>query len=122
MDAIDRARAPLLDEDLRAVLDAVPQGLVIVNDGHEAVYANGLAREVLGDALEIGATVPWPVSGPDGGIVPAVLGGALRATSFPLESIDGLALIILTAHAPPKQRGRRGRSVSSAPANARSSR
>jgi signal transduction histidine kinase len=103
MDAIDRAPAPLLDEALRDVLDAVPQGVLIVNDGHEAVYANRLARDVLGDALEIGATVPWPVSGPDAGIVPAVLGGALRATSFTLESIDGLALIVLAAHAPAQQ-------------------
>jgi signal transduction histidine kinase len=101
MDATDPA--PLADEDLRAVLDAVPQGLLISNDRHEALYANRLARDVLGDALEIGATIPWPVSGPDAGIVSGVLGGTLRATGFPLESIDGFRLIVLTACAPARQ-------------------
>jgi signal transduction histidine kinase len=103
MDATDPAPAPLADEDLRAVLDAIPQGLLIVNDRHEALYANRLARDVLGDALEIGASVPWPVSGPDAGIVSGVLGGTLRATGIPLQSIDGVELIVLTACAPTRQ-------------------
>ncbi|MGH2883649.1 MAG: hypothetical protein ACRDPA_13290 [Solirubrobacteraceae bacterium] len=98
MDAADPA--PLVGDDLRAVLESVPQALPIVNDRHGAVYANRLARDVLGDSLEIGRTVPWPVSGPDAGIV-SVLGGRLRATSFPLESVDRLALIVLTGGAPP---------------------
>ena len=103
MDATDPARAPLADETLEAVLGAVPQGLLIVNDRHEAVYANRLARDVLGDALELGKAVPWPVSGPDAGLVPGALGGTLRASSFALESVDGLALIVLTACAPARQ-------------------
>jgi len=57
MDATDPAR--LAGEALEAVLGAVPQGLLIVNDRHEAVYANRLARDVLGDALELGKAVPW---------------------------------------------------------------
>jgi PAS domain S-box-containing protein len=77
------APAPLTDEALRALLDAVPQGLMIVNARDEALYANPLAREVLGDALALGKGV--------------VLGGALRATSFALEGLDGLSLVVLTA-------------------------
>ena len=100
MDAADPA--PLVGDDLRAVLESVPQALLIVNDRHVAVYANRLARDVLGDSLEIGGTVPWSVSGSDAGIV-SVLGGRLRATSFPLESVGRLALIVLTGGAPPRQ-------------------
>ncbi|HUA71932.1 MAG TPA: PAS domain-containing protein [Solirubrobacteraceae bacterium] len=103
MGATEPAPAPLADGDLGAVLDAVPQGVLIVNERHEAVFANRVARDVLGDALELGTTVPWPVSGPDAGIVPNVLGGTLRTTSFALPSVDGLALIALSA-CPPARR------------------
>ena len=103
MDETDPAPSPLADEALRAVLDSVPQGLVIVNDRHEAVCANRLARDVLGDALELGKAVPWPMSGPDAGIVPNVLGGMLRARSSALEAVDGLALVVLTGCAPARQ-------------------
>jgi hypothetical protein len=58
---------------------------------------------VLGDQLEIGGTAPWPVSGPDAGIVSA-LGGRLRATSFPLESHDWLDLMIAPFLVPPAAR------------------
>ena len=77
------APAPLTDEVLRALLDAVPQGLVIVNERHEALYANPLARELLGDALALGNAL--------------VLGGELRATAFTLEGLDRLSLVALTA-------------------------
>jgi len=101
MDATDPA--PLADEALKAVLGSVPQGLVIADDRRRAVYANRLAHDVLGGALELGKTVPWPASGPDAGIVPSVLGGTLRATSVALEGVDGLALVVLTGCAPVRQ-------------------
>jgi signal transduction histidine kinase len=91
--------APLTNEALRAALGSLPQGLVIVNEDREAVYANRLARDLLGDALELGRPVPWPVSGPDAGFVAAALGGSLRARSFGLEGLDGLALVVLVAAA-----------------------
>jgi PAS domain-containing protein len=103
VDAIDPARALLADEAVRAVLGSVPQGLLIVNDRDEALYANRLVRDLLGDALELGKAVPWPVSGPDAGIVPGVLGGMLRATSLALATVGGLALIVLTACVPPRR-------------------
>jgi PAS domain S-box-containing protein len=103
MYAADPTPAPPPDEALGAVLDAVPQALVIVNDRHQAVYANRLARDLLGDALELGEAVPWPVAGPDAGIVRGVLGGALRATSSALESVDGLALVVLGAYPPARR-------------------
>jgi PAS domain len=83
MGATQPAPAPLTDEALRALLDAVPQGVVIVNERDEALYANPLARELLGGALALGNAV--------------VLGGGLRATSVALERLDGLSLVILTA-------------------------
>jgi hypothetical protein len=43
------------------------------------------------------------VSGPDAGLVPGALGGTVRASSLALESVDGLALIVLTARAPARQ-------------------
>ncbi len=70
MGATQPAPAPLTDEVLRALLDAVPQGLVIVNERDEALYANPLARELLGD-------------------------DAPHATSFPLDGLDGLSLVVL---------------------------
>jgi PAS domain S-box-containing protein len=90
MGATQPAPAPLTDQALlRALLDAVPQGLVIVNERDEALYANPLARELLGDALALGNAL--------------VLGGELRATSFALDAPDapdardGLALVVLAA-------------------------
>jgi len=79
----------------------VPQGLVIVNDRDEAVYANRLARELLGDALGLRKPVPWARSGPDAGLVPNVLGGMLRANRFRLDEVDGLTLIVLAGCEPP---------------------
>ena len=93
----------LTDEALRAVLGAVPQGLLIVGDRHEVLFANRLAEDLLGDRLELGEPVPWPVSGADAGIVPDVLGGMLRATCVALETLGGLALIALTASGPPRR-------------------
>ncbi len=90
---------PLTPEALWAALDSVPQGLVIVNERHEALYANRLARALLGDALELSRPVPWPVSGPDAGFLSAVLGGSLRARSFALEGLGGLTLALLVAAA-----------------------
>lgn len=93
MGATQPAPAPLTDQALlRALFDAVPQGLVIVNERDEALYANPLARELLGDGLALGNAL--------------VLGGELRATSFALDAPDapdvpdvpdGLALVVLTA-------------------------
>jgi signal transduction histidine kinase len=82
-----------------AALDSVPQGLVIVNEGHEALYANRLARALLGDVLELGRPVAWSAPGPDAGFLPAVLGGSLRARTFALEGLEGLALVLLVAAA-----------------------
>ena len=90
---------PLTPEALWAALDSVPQGLVIVNERHEALYANRLARALLGDALELSRPVPWPVSGRDAGFLSAVLGGSLRARSFALEGLGGLTLALLVAAA-----------------------
>jgi len=81
------APAPLTNEALRALLDAVPQGLVLVNERDEALYANPLARELLGDTFELGNLV--------------VLGGVLHATSFALEGLGGLSLVVLTASTEP---------------------
>jgi len=83
MGAMQPAPAPLTDEALRALLDAVPQGLVIINERDEPLYANRLARELLGDSVALGNRV--------------APGGALRATSFPLEGLDGHSLVVLTA-------------------------
>jgi len=80
------ATAPLTDEALRALLDAVPQGLVIVNERDEVLYANPLARDLLGDSLAV----------LDG----SALGGAVRATSFALDGHDGLSLVVLDAVGP----------------------
>ncbi len=99
MGAPQPAPAPLTDEALRAALSSLPQGLVILNAHHEAVYANRLARDLLGDALELGRPVPWPVAGPDAGFVSAALGGSLRARSLALDGLDGLALVVLVAAA-----------------------
>ncbi|MBV8220060.1 MAG: PAS domain-containing protein [Solirubrobacterales bacterium] len=86
MGATQPAPAALTVEALRALLDAVPQGLVIVNEHDETVYANPLARELLGDSPALGEAV--------------VLGGDLRVTSFVLEAFDGLSLLVLTAATP----------------------
>src|ERR1700757_1566484 len=67
------APAPLTDEALRALLDAVPQGLEIVNEHDEVLYANPLTRELLGDRL--------------------------RRTRFPLAGLDALSLVVITAGA-----------------------
>ena len=99
MGAPQPAPTPLTDEALRAALSSLPQGLVIVNEHREAVYANRLAQDLLGGALELGRPVPWPVSGPDAGFVPAALGGSLRARSLALDGLDGLALVVLVAAA-----------------------
>jgi signal transduction histidine kinase len=80
------APAPLADKALRALLDAVPQGLVIVNERDETLYANQLARELLGDSLALGNAVALP--------------GDLRATSIALEGLAGLSLLVLTAVTP----------------------
>lgn len=102
MGATEPAPVPLTHEALRALVDAVPQGLVIVSDRDEALYANPLARELLGDALMLGRPVPWPVTGPEAGTASSVLGAALRATRFPLGDVDGLALAVLTAATRPE--------------------
>jgi signal transduction histidine kinase len=95
--APEPALPPLTVEALGAVLGSVPQGVVIVNEHDQALYVNRLARELLGDALELGGPVPWPATGPDAGTVHALLGGLLRATSFALEGLEGLAVVVLTA-------------------------
>ena len=83
MGATQPPAAPLTDETLRALLEAVPQGFAIVNERDEALYANRLARELLGDSLALGKVV--------------VLGRDLRAARFALEGLDGLFLLLLTA-------------------------
>jgi signal transduction histidine kinase len=100
MGATDPARVPLADEALEAVLGSVPQGLLIVNERDDVLYANRLACDLLGDALELGKAVPWQVSGPDAGMVASALGGMLRVRSLALETADGLALIVLSACPP----------------------
>lgn len=100
MGATDPVPVPLTNEALRALLDAMPQGLVLVSDRDEVLYANPLARELLGDALVLGRRVPWPVTGRDAGTASSVLGGVLRATRFLLGETQRLALVVLTALTP----------------------
>jgi signal transduction histidine kinase len=82
---------------LKAVLEAVPQGAVIVDSADEVLFANRLARRLVGDTLEVGRA-PWARSVK--GVVECRTGGELRMERFALQELGGLELVILSAAEP----------------------
>ena len=116
----DPACPALSEGTLRAVLDALPLAVVVIDGDARAVYRNPLAERLLGDALELGQTVRWcatdsPPGGPGGAgengvgdfewgsadataaIIPSAAGGMLRPMTIALPGGEGLALVVLTA-------------------------
>jgi PAS domain S-box-containing protein len=106
----------------RAVLDALPLAVVVLDPEARAVYANPLADWLLGDELELGRPVPWLAdsrlgdraraadngvggfewgsANPTAAIVPSARGGTLRPITIALPGVEGLALVVFTAVSP----------------------
>jgi PAS domain-containing protein len=116
----DPASLVLSEGTLRAVLDALPLAVVVIDGDARAVYRNPLAERLIGDALELGQTVRWCATdsrpgGPGGAgengvgdfewgsadataaIIPSAAGGMLRPMTIALPGREGLALVVLTA-------------------------
>jgi PAS domain S-box-containing protein len=110
--------SPALSEGtLRAVLDALPLAVVVIDGDGRAVYRNPLAERLLGDALELGQTVRWgategrPGGAGENGVgdfewgsadataasIPSAAGGMLRPMTIALPGGEGVALVVLTA-------------------------
>ena len=108
----------LPERALSAALDALPYGIVVIDEDERVMYANPAARRLAADDLRIGETAQWASiqqpsfderprdgeAGQDGRrssdisavTVSGALGGMVRPMRVVIDGLDGASLIVLS--------------------------